>query len=119
MPNATAHRLGAALSIYGLSAYAEHKNGENTAAPLAHATVAGMLGTLPDVLEPAIHPHHRQFFHSLTFAALLGYGLHRLYRWETETELQQALKTLGLIAGGAYLVHLLMDATTAKSLPVI
>ena len=119
MPSAVAHRLGAAVTIGGLSVYAERKNGENTVAPLAHAAAAAALGTLPDVIEPACHPNHRRFFHSLAFAGLLGYGLYRLYQWKTEDEFQEFIKLLGLIAGGAYLVHLAMDATTTKSLPVI
>lgn len=119
MANAIAHRVGAALAIGGASALAEHKNGENTAAPLAHATLAGTFGTLPDILEPACHPNHRRFFHSVVFAGFLGYGVHRLYQWKPQDELQQLMRLLGLIAGGSYLVHLAMDATTAKSLPLI
>ena len=119
MPNATAHRLGAALAIGGISAYVENKNGENTAAPLVHATFAGILGTLPDLLEPASHPNHRKTLHSVAFAGLLSYGLYRLQQWETEDDFQAMVKTLGLIAGGAYLVHLAMDATTPRSLPLI
>lgn len=119
MPNAAAHQLGAALVIGGISVASEQQKDQNTSAPLAHGTVAACLGTLPDILEPACHPNHRQFFHSLAFAGLLGFGLYRLYQWEPYDEPQKALKTLGLIAGGAFLVHLAMDATTAKSLPVI
>jgi len=119
MSNAAAHRLGAALTIGGISAYVENKNGENTAKPLAHATLAGILGTLPDLLEPASHPNHRKSFHSVAFAGLLNYGLYWLQQWETEDDFQALAKTVGLIAGGAYLVHLAMDATTPKSLPLI
>lgn len=119
MPNAATHKLGAALAIGGISAYTEQQQGKNTPTPLVHASLAACFGTLPDSIEPAYHPNHRQFFHSLAFAGLLGYGLYRLYQWETDDELQKLLKTLGLIAGGAYLIHLAMDATTAKSLPII
>jgi hypothetical protein len=34
-----------------------------------------MLETVPDLIEPAIHPHHRQFFHSWLFAGALAYGV--------------------------------------------
>lgn len=119
MPNAIVHRTGAALAIGGVSAYSEKKNGEITATPLAHASLGWLLGTLPDVIEPACHPNHRQFFHSFAFAGMLGYGLYQLSQWETEDEFKKLVKTLGLIAGSAYLVHLLMDATTPKSLPII
>lgn len=119
MPNATAHRLGAALAIAGVSAYVENRNGENTGIPLAHAAFAYLSGTLPDLIEPANNPHHRQFFHSVVFAGLLGAGLYRLYQWETEDDIQKLFKTLSLVAGGACLVHLAMDSTTARSLPLI
>jgi inner membrane protein len=119
MPNAAAHRLGAALAVSGISAFKERQNGESTAAPLAHGSLAALLGTLPDILEPATSPNHRQFFHSLAFAGIVGYGLYRLHKWEAENEWHQVLKTVAMIAGGAYLVHLVMDAGTAKSLPLI
>ena len=119
MPNAAAHRLCAALAIGSLSTHAENRKGEYTAKPLAHATLAAIFATLPDLIEPACHPNHRRFFHSVVFAAVLGHGLYRLNQWETHDDLQKLLKTLGLIAGGAYLIHLAMDATTAKSLPLV
>lgn len=119
MPNSVVHRFGAAIAIGGISAYVEHKNGKKSIAPLAHGTLAGTLGTLPDLVEPAYHPNHRRFFHSLAFAGLLGCGLYQLYQWNAEGDFQKFIRLAGLIAGGAYLVHLAMDATTAKSLPII
>lgn len=120
MPNATAHRMTAALTIGAASFHAENKReGENTAAPLAHAALAWCMGTLPDVIEPACHPNHRRFFHSFAFAVVIGYGMYKLYQWDAETDGQRLTKTVGLVAAGAYLVHLVMDATTAKSLPVV
>lgn len=118
MPNAASHRFGAAITIGAISAYSEHKNGQSTFKPLAHSALAAACGTLPDILEPAFHPNHRRFFHSVGFAGLLGYGMYELYKWETEDEFYQFLKGLGLVIGGAYLVHLAMDASTPKSLPV-
>jgi len=55
----------------------------------------------------------------LLFAAGLGYGMYKLYQWEPQTDLQGALRVLGLIAGGAYLVHLALDFTTKRSLPLV
>ena len=49
---------------------------EKEADSLADLMVACGLGTfggkLPDLLEPALHPNHRKFFHSLLFAAGVG-----------------------------------------------
>ena len=87
------------------------------------AAVAGGLGalcgSLPDVLEPAIHPNHRQFFHSVAFGVLLGRGLLSLYRWQPDDDAGRMLRAIGLVASGAYLTHLVMDATTAKSIPLV
>ncbi|MDT8405049.1 metal-dependent hydrolase [Sulfuriflexus sp.] len=119
MANAVAHRFGAALVVGGISAYNEDQNGQNTAKPLVHATAAAVCGSLPDILEPAFHPNHRQFFHSFGFAGLLGYGLYKLYQWQPQDEMNKLLKQAGFVVGGAYLVHLAMDATTPKSLPIV
>lgn len=119
MSNESAHRVGAA-AVVGLShLYLEGKEQEQTAMPAASAVLAYAAGTLPDVLEPAISPNHRQFFHSFAVAGLLGHGVWRLWQWEPETDGDKVLKGLGLIIGSAYLVHLAMDATTPRALPVL
>ncbi|MDH5571525.1 MAG: metal-dependent hydrolase [Gammaproteobacteria bacterium] len=119
MPNATAHRLVAGLAVGSASAYIENQNGENTYKPLVHGVLAAAFGTLPDILEPACHPNHRQFFHSFGFAGMLGYGMYRLSKWETNDEFEKAAKKIGQIAIGACCIHLLMDSTTPKLLPII
>lgn len=121
MPNAATHRFGAALVVGGFSAYSEYKKkGENTATPLAHSAFAAVCGTLPDILEPALNPNHRRFFHSFGFAGLLGYGLYQLHqKWQPQDEVEKVAKNVALIAGSAYLIHLAMDSTTPKSLPLI
>ena len=88
-------------------------------APLLGSAVAAFFTNLPDVLEPATSPNHRAMFHSLAFAALLGTCLYQLNQWQTETELESLLKGAGMLALSAYLIHLALDFTTAKSLPLI
>ncbi len=120
MPNAAAHKLGAAVAVG--TAFARHQhstNGQIDWKTFAAAWLAGELGSLPDLIEPAIHPNHRGFFHSITCLAAVGYGGHRLYQCEPEDELGKLLKGVGLAALGSFGVHLLMDATTKKSLPLI
>jgi hypothetical protein len=47
----------------------------NAPAELLLATGVGMVvGLLPDLLEPALHPNHRQFFHSYAVTALLAHA---------------------------------------------
>ena|ERR1700722_14414163 len=87
-------------------------------------TTAGCIGgycfgTLPDWVEPATNPNHRQFFHSLVFAGLVGYGLYRLYQWDPDSPEEKMLRFIVLAAVGAYLVHLALDATTPRSLPMV
>lgn len=86
---------------------------------LAMATAASLFPSLPDVLEPAVHPNHRQFFHSVAFGAVVAYGMRRAYHWETQHPIEQLARLALLIGGSAYPAHLVRDAFTAKSLPLI
>lgn len=117
--NAAAHRLGARLMAYLTHSHSETQNGETTWKPLASDAAAATLGTLPDLLEPAIHPNHRQFFHSIMFAGMVSYGVYKTYKWHPEEPRLQLLRWALLIAGGAYLTHLAMDGFTTKSLPLV
>lgn len=119
MPSAATHRNGAAVAVGLASVGHDLKNGPLTPRPALDAALAYCLGRLPDFLEPAHHPNHRDLFHSWMVFAGLGYGLHRAYQWQPEEDWQHLLKWLSLIAGGAYATHLLMDATTDKSLPLV
>ena len=119
MANAFDHRLMAAACIAGVAA-ADWKEGDHWVKhPVVAAGAAASCGTLPDLLEPALHPNHRQFFHGVVFAFGLGVGLYQLYEWEPDTDPKRLLRGALLVAGAAYLVHLAMDACTRKSLPLI
>lgn len=117
--NRTTHQLvaGAAVGIY--LAKRESATGATTIKPLLGSAAAAFFTNLPDILEPATSPNHRAMFHSLAFAALLGTCLYQLNQWQTETELESLLKGAGMLAVSAYLIHLALDFTTAKSLPLI
>lgn len=119
MSNAFAHRTGAALMVGGFLLAHENQEGKHTHAPFSGSVLAALCTNLPDILEPAVHPHHRQFFHSVAFAALIGGCVYKLYQWETETEMEKILKFCLLVAGSAYLIHLAMDACTRRSLPLL
>lgn len=125
--NRQAHAQGAGLML-ALAAYYDKKGARGSVSTegerLGQAVIAGGLGaacgSLPDLLEePAIHPNHRQFFHSVAFGLVMAGGIRQVYRWQPEEPWQCVLRGAALIAGGAYLVHLAMDATTHKSLPLI
>lgn len=117
------HRVVAGTVIGVTIAVRESQTGESTAWPLLGGGLGAAFGTLPDIIEPAHapkpNPNHRQFFHGLAFAAALGYGGYKLYQWRPEEPWQKAARMVGLIAISAYLIHLAMDATTPKSLPIV
>lgn len=119
MACAFAHRVVAGAGIGIAIAYRESQTGEQTVWPLLGCGLGATFGTLPDILEPADHPNHRQFFHSFLFAAVLGYLGYKLYKWNPEEPWQKAARMLGLIAISAYLIHLSMDFVTPKSLPLV
>ena len=117
--NRAAHQFVASASIGVYLAKHESEAGTQTIKPLLGGGAAAFFTNFPDILEPATSPNHRGIFHSLAFAALLGTCLHRLHEWHTETELESLLRGLGMIAVSAYLIHLALDFTTAKSLPLV
>ena len=117
--NGATHRTIAAVAMTVTAASLSPRREETVAHAMVGCAGGYCLGTMPDLLEPATNPHHRQFFHSLTFAVALGYCLYRLYQWEPSSSELKAVRLIGLIAGGAYLVHLALDATTKRSLPLV
>ena len=119
MSNGTEHRVSAAVALFCAAAADWKEDDHWSKHPVVAAGAGAACGTLPDILEPAVHPGHRQFFHSLAFVGLVGYGLHRVYRWEPQDFKQRIVRSLVLIAGTAYLVHLVLDANTPKGLPLL
>lgn len=117
--NAAAHQWTAGLAVGLHLADREQKAGKATLQPLAGGVLASLLTKLPDLLEPATTPNHRQFFHSVAFATLLGVGLYKLHQWEPQGTADKFWKGLGMLAISSYLIHLALDATTRKSLPLL
>jgi len=117
--NGAAHRVVAGGAIGLFLANQESRSGQTTVWPLAGGLAGSVLTCLPDWLEPAVHPHHRQFFHSVVIAGLLGAGFVKLRDWQPETSDGVLWRRLGLLAIAGYLIHLVLDATTAKSLPLL
>jgi hypothetical protein len=72
-------------------------------------------GILPDVFEPATHPHHRKSLHSITAGTTIVMGLKKL----NESNISVGEKVFVNSIGASYLSHLLLDSNTAKGLPLI
>jgi membrane-bound metal-dependent hydrolase YbcI (DUF457 family) len=79
------------------------------------ATIGGIAGAIPDFLEPATSPNHRKFFHSVTTAGLISFGLAKC----AFSKLSDEEKELIHVAGSGYLSHLLLDSGTIMALPIL
>lgn len=118
MANGTTHQLAAALVVGSVCLNAEAHLQKKSAKPVLGAALGALFTNLPDILEPALHPNHRQFFHSLAFAGVLGVVAHKAYIWEPDNSFDESIRFVLLVGVGAYFVHLLLDARTPKSLPI-
>lgn len=117
--NRSTHQLVAGTAVGIFLARNESTAGRSTIKPFLGGTAAALLTNLPDLLEPATCQNHRGPFHSLALAALLGTSLHQLSQWQPQTESERFWRGAGMVAISAYLIHLALDLTTAKSLPLI
>lgn len=70
-------------------------------------------GILPDILEPAKNPNHRQFFHSILTLGLNSY----LAGSVLQSNLDNEKKGILLATLGGYSSHLIIDSTSPKGLP--
>lgn len=119
MPSANRHAVVAALTL-GIASVHFRKTGQKDVPhPVVAALGGGLMTNMPDLIEPALHPNHRRFFHSITIAVLIGMGIHKAWHWQPDTTLDRVLRMAVLIAGGAYLCHLCLDLGTRKSLPLL
>ena len=120
MPNQTTHLVAGAVSSLIVAMFDKNDNHETVHDPFLAAAIGAVSGRLPDILEPALrNPHHRQFFHSVVVLVAVGYGLKRVYEWKPEDNLEALVRGVLLFAGAGYVSHLLLDAATARSLPII
>jgi len=118
MPCAPTHRLVNFAVTAGYLASRPQEEQRGIAHPLVGGGASALLATLPDFVEPAVQPNHRQFFHSIAFVSVVGYGIYRAYHWKPDTPAEQFLRYTILLGGSAYLLHLAADMCTAKSLPM-
>ena len=116
--NRAAHRVVAGIGVGTYLASRSGKAGLTTVNPILGGVAAAVFTNLPDLLEPATSPNHRAFFHSIAFAAIVGACFHRLNQWQPETDSERFWRDAAMLAALAYLIHLAMDITTPKSLPL-
>ena len=116
MANGADHITAGVLTGVAMAWYGQSQD-ENVN-PLLAITACTFFSKLPDWIEPATNPHHRQFFHSISFLVMLGYGLKKAYDWKPEDKDDQFLRFLTLCAGAGYISHLVLDGLTPRSLPL-
>jgi len=118
--NGPTHRLAGAVSAFALTQIDTDDNTSVLHHPVVAIPVGAYLGRLPDMIEPALgNPNHRQFFHSMVVFGTVALGLKKAYEWEPEDNLEKTIRGLLLIGGAAYISHLVLDAVTKKSLPIV
>lgn len=106
---------GVGLGVYALFKYVK-KEPWTWEDALGSAGLGLMTASLPDALEPALHPDHRALAHSI--AALLSaiYGTKRLL---DAPSVDGQTKVAGTVAAAGFVSHLLLDAGTPKGLPLL
>ncbi len=120
MANGMTHSIVGGLSGLAVSLCDTDDYGRSTHNPVLTTAVGTFFGKLPDILEPALkNPHHRQFCHSVTVLVTLGYGLKKVYEWKPKDDVEGVFRCLALCAGVGYISHLLLDASTPRSLPLL
>jgi RsiW-degrading membrane proteinase PrsW (M82 family) len=135
MPSGDVHKSAGA--ILGVITYLVVQNnsrqkGKIELGEIILSTLVGIrTARIPDILEPPIHPNHRDFFHSLTFGVMIGYVGFTVFedlkiirhkrttlgvqQWSTREYVEIAI----IIACGAIILHLIMDGFTVKGLNII
>lgn len=93
------------------------KKEELTLGGVAGSFSLGIIGgALPDLIEPATNPNHRQFFHSVALILVAILGKEKLYEILGLNERMRRYFDWFLSAYGS---HLICDARTPKGLPPI
>lgn len=140
------------IGVLGGCAFAAYRSCEQDLPNMLLETIGGGFGgyvgsRLPDIIEPALWPGHRQFAHSVAAGSSVAYSLYKLFEgWEKGCRsrakyysskrneefagwLQKLLYAVleiffRIVAGGfgglgaGYISHLALDGRTPKGLPV-
>ena len=116
--NGSTHQFAGAIAALAITQIDSDDNCTALHHPAAAIPTGAFLGKLPDIIEPSLgNPKHRHFFHS-ALLGLLGVGMHKLYRWGPQDNVEGLLRGLLLLGGAAYLSHLALGPMTSRSLPL-
>lgn len=118
MPNRTTHVFAGGAIGLAIASMDKQKNDVSHQPPFA-GLVGAVGGRLPDLLEPATNPNHRQFFHSILVLGTICVSMYEIYQWSPESNLEKFIRGFLLKLFGAYGSHLLLDMRTPKGLPLV
>jgi len=90
--------------------------GELAGSGLVGYAVGSVGGMLPDVLEPAYCPGHRDLFHSVAIGTLAVVGAKKL---NDNRSVSGSLKMAVNAATAGYVSHLVLDGQTPSGLPLL
>lgn len=119
MSSGRVHQIAAFAAGCAVAVHAQSQGREPVLGVLLSGGWSALATKLPDLLEPAEHPNHRQFFHSAAFALLVGKLSYEAYCWIPANDRERVWRELMLLGGGAYLLHLVLDSSTPKGIPLI
>ena len=119
MSSGRVHQIAAFAAGYAKAVHARSQGREPVLGALLSGSWTALATRLPDLLEPAEHPNHRQFFHSAAFGLLVGKLSYEAYRWVPANDSELVWCELILLGGGAYLLHLVLDSGTPKGIPLL
>ncbi len=109
--------LGAGAAGLGYLLLTRWAGAQPTPAGLGLTALVGAgVAALPDTVEPAAHPNHRAFFHSLLCNGAVALGARKL--WLDQSLPPEQRIWFGSLAL-AFLSHAFSDATTSKGLPLV
>jgi len=107
--------------IAGVGTYLGLRLLTKTTASFGEAVLAGLISAggaaAPDLIEPAVHPNHRSFAHSLLAGGSIAKGLHSLHR--PSVQLAPEERFVAFFLGVGYLSHLFLDGRTPRGLPLV
>ena len=103
--NGSTHQFAGAIAALAITQIDSDDNCTALHHPAAAIPTGAFLGKLPDMIEPSLgNPKHRHFFHS-ALLGLLGVGMHKLYRWGPQDNVEGLL--LGVVGPQLGLLNLL------------
>ena len=82
---------------------------------LLGAGLGAIAGALPDLVEPATNPHHRQFFHSIAMIGVVGCGAAAVEKSKMDKEMRQLVYCTFV----GYVSHLVADSETAMGIDLV